>query len=223
MYFVSEQTIDDLLDLLELTFRCIADLANLTEYQRQDRGISISPENAISELNFRLREAGFGYQFEGHIIIRLDSQYIHAEAVKPALSLLADKRFHGPQQEFLHVHEHYRKARADDHKMLEDVIVSALKSFESTIKVICDVKQWQYDPKDTASRLIQVITDHELIPPYLQTSLVGLATLRNKAAGHGEGSERRDVPYYLAGYALHLAASNIVMLVESFKATTPSV
>lgn len=219
-YFLSERPIDDLLDLLELTFRYIANLADLNEYQRRDRGITVTGEEAIYELNFRLREAGVGYQFEGNSIIKLDSQYVHSEAVKPALILLADGRFRGPQQEFLHAHEQYRKARSDDHKKLEDVVTGALKSFESTLKVICDLKKWQYDPKATAAPLVQLVIDKGLIPSYLQSSLEGLATLRNRIGGHGQGSQIRDVPYYLASYALHLSASNIVMLVEAFKAAT---
>lgn len=219
-YFISERSIDDLLDLLELTFRYIADLAELKEYQRTDRGITMTGEDAIYELNFRLREAGVGFQFEGTSIIQLDSQYVHSEAVKPALSILSDKRFHGPQQEFLHAHEEYRKARPEDHKKLEDVVAGALKSFESTLKVICDLKKWQYDPKATAAPLVQLVIDKGLIPSYLQSSLEGLATLRNRIGGHGQGSQIRDVPYYLASYALHLSASNIVMLVEAFKATS---
>ena len=46
----------------------------------------------------------------------------------------------------------------------------------------------------------------------------GAPTVRNKEAGHGQGSEPVNVPEYLAAYVLHLTASNIVLLVEAYKA-----
>lgn len=35
-----------------------------------------------------LREHGVGFEFDGDVIVRVDSQVIHASAVKPALLLL---------------------------------------------------------------------------------------------------------------------------------------
>ena len=49
-------------------------------------GINIS--DTIEEMNQRFRENGVGYQYENDQIIRVDSEFIHAEAVKPALQLL---------------------------------------------------------------------------------------------------------------------------------------
>ena len=47
----------------------------------------------------------------------------------------------------------------------------------------------------------------------------GLPTVRNKTkgSGHGQGKELINIPGHLAAYALHLAASNIVLLVEAHK------
>src|SRR5207245_1716762 len=103
--------------------------------------ISMTATEAIQELNFRLQQAGVGYQFESGEIIEVNSQYIHAQAVRPALALLLDPRFAGPHQEFLHAHECYRKARAGNAKGLEDAIATALKAYESTLKVICKLNR----------------------------------------------------------------------------------
>ncbi|MGO9264340.1 MAG: DUF7014 domain-containing protein [Candidatus Binataceae bacterium] len=46
--------------------------------------------------------------------------------------------------------------------------------------------------------------------------------LRNKIGAHGQGGQVRSVPPHLAAYALHLVATNIVMLGEAFKAGSPS-
>jgi hypothetical protein len=49
----------------------------------------------------------------------------------------------------------------------------------------------------------------------------GLPTVRNRGGrgGHGQGSDVVDVPDYLAAYCLHLAATNIVLLIEAHNAS----
>jgi hypothetical protein len=79
---------------------------------------------------------------------------------------------------------------------------------------------------DTASKLIDVMMKNNIISQYMQahfTSLItclksGVPTVRNKQAGHGQGTQPQHVPDYLASYVLHLTAANIVMLVEADKA-----
>ncbi len=70
------------------------------------------------------------------------------------------------------------------------------------------------------------MTDNGLVPKYSEEQLenvakclIGVATVRNKTA-HGAGAVPRDVPEHYAAYALHLAASNIVFLVDCHKALT---
>lgn len=220
-FFLSPQTgIDDLLDVLELVFRCIANRGDLQYWVRQEREISMTATEAIHELNFRLREAGVGYQFESGGIIRVSSQYTHAEVVRPALTLLPDPRFKGPHEEFLHAHDRYRAARSADVNTLEDSIAWALKAYESTMKVIYGLMGWPHSPNATAAPLVQVLVDNGLVPMYLKSSLESLATLSNRASRHGQGAQVRNTPDYFAAYALHQAAANIVMLIEAFKAGT---
>lgn len=77
-----------------------------------------------------------------------------------------------------------------------------------------------------AKRLIEAVLDNELVPRYMQSHFTGLRqtleaglpTARNKNSGHGQGLLTRPVPDYFAGYALHLAATNIVFLVEAHEA-----
>lgn len=207
---------DDTLDIIELAFRVCDRIAR----KEHGLGIILGPDGALAELNDRFREHGIGYQYEQGELIRVDSQYIHAEAVVPALRLLQDVKFSGPSDEFLSAHEHYRKG---EHK---EAIVDALKAFESTMKAICDARGWKYDATATAKTLINMLFDNGLIPKYmenhfagLRTTLeAGLPTVRNKTSGHGQGAQPVVVPGYLAAYALHLAASNIGLLVEAHKA-----
>ncbi len=83
-----------------------------------------------------------------------------------------------------------------------------------------------YDSRAAAKDLIKVIFDNELVPRYLETYFsgmrqmleAGLPTVRNKTSGHGQGPMPVDVPGHVAAYALHMAATNIVMLVEAHRA-----
>jgi len=220
-FLLDEDTsLDNILDLIELAFKYL-EIYNLI-YQKQ--GIKLSQtqthNEAIDELNHRFREHGIGYQYIKGQIIRVDSLFLHAEAVVPALTLISSEGFSGAEQEFRSAHEHYRNQE------YKAAIVEALKSFESTMKTICDKFSWAYDKTATASKLIDVVLKEELIPKYFQDHLTGLTnvlkagvpTVRNKTSGHGQGSETKEVPEYLAAYVLHLTASNIVLLVEAYKA-----
>lgn len=205
------------LDLIEISFVAIDNVVRRlghADWRRQ------TPDGAIEELNYRFREHNIGYQFvPGGRLIKIDTEYVHSEVVRPAISLLQDARFRGPEDEFLKAHEHYRHGR---HK---EAISEALKAFESTMKAICDARRWHYSPTATAKELIEIVLANGLIPSPLQSQFAslrsvlesGLPTVRNKASGHGQGAEPVEVPGYLAAYALHLAASNIVFLVEAHR------
>lgn len=213
--------VDHWLDVVEVCSVRIYEMRDWEPSARRDQGITQPPKEAIEELNFRFRDAGFGYQFEAGQITRVDSQLLHAEVVRPTLSLLGDPRFAGVQEEFLSAHAHYR---AGEH---EDAIVDANRAFESTMKTICDIKDWGHPSGARASDLIKIIRKNGLLPDYLDSSFdqliatlkSGLPQVRNEAGGHGQGAARRATPSYVAGYAPHLAAANIVLLVEALKAT----
>lgn len=215
-FFLTTEEVEQCLDIIELTFKHIDVIVRdeLRKFQ-QTQGFKQEPDSAIDELNERLKESGIGYQFESCELIRVDSQFIHAEAIKPTLRLLAsEKRFAGTNSEFLCAHEHYRHGR---HK---EALVECLKSFESLMKAICEKQKWQYEKTDTAKNLINVCFQNGLIQPYLQTQFSslkallesGIPTTRNKEGGHGQGVEIKNVPDHLASYAIHLTATNLLFL-----------
>ena len=215
---------EDAIDLIETTFRFVDRIIrSVDQYERQRLRLD-DPDYAIAELNHRFRENGIGYEFIDGEIIRIDSKYIHAQAVKPALHLLqnAGDGFTGPLQEFLDAHERYSKGE------YKDAIFSACKSFESTLKAVCTVKGWPFDPHhDTAKSLLEKVFAEGLIPTYLQTEFTslrsilesGVPTIRNKTSGHGQGAVPISIPGHFAAFVLHLTASNIVFLIECLKAT----
>jgi AbiJ N-terminal domain 4 len=199
------------LDIIDLSFHIIDNyLRDTPEGQRSASGAQDSPDEAIRLLNLRFKEHNIGYEFLSGVLIRVDDQYIHQQVVKPALALLSNKNFKGPNGEFLRAHEHYRKQE------YKDAIVDAGNAFESTMKAICDVRKWQYSGAATASTLIKLLIAKGLLEDYYESILIGLSTLRNKTTGaHGQGSKPVTIPQRVAAYALHLAAANILVLVET--------
>lgn len=134
--------------------------------------------------------------------------------------MLYEVEFEGPSDEFISGHEHYRHGRN------REAIADALKAFESTMKAICDARGWSYPQNATAAPLVDIVFNENLVPSHLRgefealgaTLKSGLPAVRNRAGGHGQGAQVVEVPAHLAAYALNLAATNIVFLVESHKA-----
>lgn len=215
-FFLQVKSVEKALDAIELSFRVIDSSTREWSYLSR-RNASEIADSAISELNDRFKEHGIGFQFIGGEIIRVDSELIHSEAVKPALRLLNSKNYSGAQQEFLSAYEHYR------HKKNKEALNDCLKSFESTMKAICDKRKWQYQSNATAKALIQVCFDNELVPSFWQQQLSSLRSMlessiptgRNKLSGHGQGSNPVVVPDYLTAYMLHMTASTLVFLVTA--------
>jgi len=204
------------LDVVELSFQQIDTIVRSPSFRSDDR-LQLSPDSAIAELNVRFLEHGIGYQYQSGRIVRLDSEILHGEVVRPALQLLASERYHGANDEFLRAHEHYRHGR---HK---ECLNECLKAFESTMKTICGLRRWPYERRDTSKKLIDVCLRNGLMPEFhkaqmhsLRTQLeTGIPPLRHNLGGHGQGSRATEVPSFYASYMLHLTATTIKFLVEA--------
>ena len=211
----------DALDTIELSFRVIDRLVRqLNPFHVEEAKIKQTPDQAIEELNRRFREHGIGYQYLGGIIVRADSQFIHSDVVEPALGLFHSEGFDGPADEYIRAFDHYRHGRN------KEAIAEALKAFESTMKAICVARKWTYPANATAKPLLDLLFSKGLLPTELQTHFgslrsaleSGLPTISNRTSRHGQGPEPTEVPSYIVAYMLHLAASNIVFLVEAHRA-----
>ena len=220
-FFLQEESTDRALDVVEVCFQVIHTLMSDNHLDQHNTSREIEPDEAISELNERFKEHSVGYQFESNKIIRVDSEFIHAEVVKPTLMVLRGEFFKGANEEFLMAHEHYRHGR---HK---ECLVYCLKAFESTMKAICKIRGWPTQPGNTASNLITICLKNGLLPTYLESQFnslrslleTGIPTIRNKSAAHGQGVDIVEVPEYLARYALNLTATNILFLAEANEST----
>ncbi|WP_047154590.1 STM4504/CBY_0614 family protein [Aneurinibacillus tyrosinisolvens] len=219
IWFIQEEgSVEKVLDIIELSIRAIDVLVRDWSNRWGEMGVTQKPDDAILELNERFQEHGLGYQYIKGNIVRVDSDYIYKEAVKPAVQLLFDENFEGASEEFLKAHEHFRKGQD------KEAITESLKAFESVMKTICKRMGWNVDERATASKLISVLFENELLPSHLQTqvtslkaTLEGLATIRNRNSGHGQGEKSVIVSRHLVAYALHLCATNIVFLIDSYK------
>jgi AbiJ N-terminal domain 4 len=218
-YFGSDKNIDLDLDIIELTFFCTDRII-----REHGAGTNNSKESladaAINELNQRFLEHGVGYSYSNGIIIRKDSEFIHSEAVKPALLVLKDNVYKTAESEFLSAHEHYRHGRNSE------ALMEACKAFESTMKIICAKRSWAFDATKPASHLINVCLNNGLVANLFHSNFSnlkgllesGVPTPRNQQSGHGAGNNPPHSPSNeLTAYVLHVTASTMLLLVESEK------
>lgn len=220
-YVLEQPSVDRALDLIEISFRYIDRvISDFSSLDRKNCEITISASDAIEELNERFRRASVGYRYEHGKIIRVDSDLVHSEIVKPALGFLGEPGFEGPREEFLGAHAHYRAGET------KDAIIDANNAFESTLRAVCDQRGWSYEPGTPVRDLLNILRDKGLLPNYLDKSFdqlaatlrSGLPQVRHNEGGHGQGSTPRETPDYVAGYALHLAAASILFIVKAHKA-----
>ncbi|KMK09327.1 STM4504/CBY_0614 family protein [Pluralibacter gergoviae] len=215
-YFLAEKEHEKCLDIIEICFKLIDGYIRSNEWKFRG-SVKQNPDDAIEELNIRFKEAGLGYQFESGELVKVDSQFIHSDVVKPTLQILGKNRsYNGVNDEFLSAHEHYR------HQRYKECLNDCLKSFESLMKAIHKKHSWQFNDTDTAKKLINSCLANNLVPEYLQNQFSsirillesGIPTIRNKEGGHGQGAEITKVPEYLASYTLHLTATNLLFLAK---------
>ena len=216
-YLKSSADLTGVLSLIEVCCRVMQQMRDLPQYELTGFGVKEHPSDGLQEINERFKHAGVGYQFESGNIVRVDSQYVHAEVVKPALELLSTPEFAGADREFRLAHKHYRAGN------LRDCNTAALRSMETLLKMICDARNWRYDRGATVEKLIAVVRNEGLFPDYLGgyfdnligAMKAGLPKIRDKDGSHGAAPDQPPVPEHVAGFALHLAASNIVLLAQA--------
>lgn len=207
-YILHTKDFEQVLDILELFFKYF--------YNNDKKELT---EKTFSEINARFKENGVGYVLEAKQILRIDSQIVHSNIVKPTINILSEPIYSGANEEFLKAHEHYRSNRN------QECLNECLKSFESVLKAICNKNGWSYNQNDTSKKLIKICFDNNLIPSYLQTQFSslqqlfesGVPTIRNKNSGHGQGVQQIQVTNEVTSYMLHLTATNILFLTQQEK------
>lgn len=206
------------LDAVELACQLVIDQGE--HLDRTERYSTVNNRSVaiqlVEDVNERMMEDGFGFQFKDGQIIEFTSEFVYKEVVVPALALLSNPIFANANNEFRDAFEEFKLCKYDD------CIADCGNAFESVIKIIATKKQWSdVKDNDTAAKLIEALYRHDLIPSYMQEQIKGLrmmlqgtGTLRNKEGGHGAGNKLRDIDRHLAAYQLHQTAAAIVLLVE---------
>lgn len=216
--FINGGSVEGVLDIVEISFRIIDRvIRNLSSQEKESMQIQQDADKAISELNTRFLGHNVGYQYVEGYIQRVDSEYMYQEVTIPAVKLLKNKKYEGAREEFLNAHNKLKKGE------YKEAIREANNAFESTMKSICNDNNWEVNGTSAAKQLIKICFDNGLVDPSLASQFnalrstleSGLPTVRNKYGGHGQGDKRVDVPAYLAKYALNLAGSNIILLMEA--------
>lgn len=218
--YIESATDTDILDIMDFAFQVFDKFYRGSFGSNPLLGIDESIDNAMAELNRRFEQHRLGYEFSNGEIRRIDNKIIYKEYIKPALNLLFTAGFEGAEEEY---EKAFKAKMRGDYK---NAIVEAEKAFESTMKTICSKRAYPFDPvQDSAKKLITVLKDNGFFPTYMEDHLNiivkalenGAPTVRNKAAGHGQGEEIVDIPVSYAEYVIGLVAVNMVLLVKIFK------
>lgn len=215
-FLLQEQDVERTLDAVELAARLIDVHTRKWQY-RQHQDADEEATAALAELNERFKLAGVGYRYEHGNMIRVDSELLHAEVIKPALALLHDGKYKGAQAEFLLAFEHYRHGRT------KEALAECLKTLESVMKTIAKSKKWSHEPNATAKPLLDLMFQKELVPQFWAQHFSGLRamlesgipTARNRLGGHGQGAEVVSVPEHFVAFAVHQTAAAVVFLATS--------
>jgi HEPN domain-containing protein len=171
-------------------------------------GLLVSADNALgaSGCAYRLQHGNWP-----HFTWIGDAKQ-HALTIEPALLALADARLQGgPRDDFERA---LRKRRAGATKDLEDAIIAAAKAVESVLKVLYDEHGVKKPAKHELAGLFNDLARPEVavLPGYVQQLVLAVGGRRNHMAGHGPGSDVRDVPEDLADASIAAAATAITYL-----------
>ena len=209
-------SIETVFDIIELTLRYYNyDLHE--DYQFNENEITEIIDDLENEINIRFKESSVGYKMINWEIIRIDSEATFKEIIEPTINLTYNKLFENVNLEYVDAIKSYQKG---DNK---NCLIKCLNSFESTMKIICDEKDWEYKDNATSNKLLNICFENELIPKKMRSEFTSLRSLlesgippvRNHYAGHGKGKEMIVVEDYLARYAFNITGSCILLLIEA--------
>ena len=221
---LEEYEAEDILDFIDISICVINnDLKSLDEfiYSYHDDLFELTDlkERYIYNLNETLEHNNLGFTVINDIVVTKESDFLHQEAIVKPLTLLVNEEFSGPVEEFQKAIAAYTK------KDYENTIIEACKAYESTMKSILDkLKSTYQKDKSTAKSLLAELQKVGIFDPFLDNMfnnlngilVSSLPTIRNKKSGHGDGIDIDTVERSYASYALNLAGSSIVFLLDRY-------
>lgn len=219
--YVKDHPFDDAIDMVEVCYEYIVGSPRVSDHTvpLQSDEVRMAAKTAVDELNLAFRRAHVGYQFSASQLTRVSNFVLHVEVVEPAIALLHEEAFQGALDEYMSAHRHVRDGNT------KPAITDANNAFESTIKTVCAKRGIRLAgnerPDQLVEKVIGVLVPAHLKPHFdgLRSTMKGVTSLRSNTAGagHGQGEVPKDVGDHLAAYALHMAAVNIVFLIEAWR------
>lgn len=181
-------------------------------------------KNAINDINYRLKEAHIGYEFntDANMLIKKSDEAVYQLSIEPAFHLLSDLKFKESIDNFSKAFSDYQSGTTKD---LENAITNALKALESTIKNICKLKGYEFNEEKPLKDQVAVLKNKKFLPEKysnyfdkITDLIIAVAAPRNKTAGHGQSDEAADtVDEKLVEFVLAQVASVIVFLTKNLK------
>lgn len=218
---------EEILDFLDIIIVNIE--KTIQEYKKseppyfyEDAGSSVRElvnykKEFINSLNDVFQHNNLGYEVVNNTITTKKSDFLHVETICKPLTLLVNEEFSGPLKEFEIAIDKYT------HKKYEDAVIEACKAFESTMKAVLEKLNVKNFDKLPAKGLINLLKEHGIFESFqddnlnmLTSILLGLPTIRNKKAGHGDGIDTKEVERSYASFALNLAGSYIVFMLDRY-------
>ena len=172
-----------------------------------------------AQLNALLRDENVPWLLCGGRMVKIDAKQFELDMKAKALERLnilkdSEPEFQSAFDELMRSCESFEKAE------FADAVLYAEKSYESTLKVICNVA------KGAADQLCQNYLANILgsdLPPQMKADgfkekvMMSLPYIRNNTpSGHGAGSNATAIPKPMANLAINLAAALITFLVEQY-------
>lgn len=153
-------------------------------------------------LNEICMEYSFPWIMANGYFFKIDYDYIDINIVQPTVEMMMLEGWDGAQDEFANSLDNLGTGD------FKSAIHDSAKSFESVLKVILGVSE------GNASTLLQMLAEQgffDTIPSdaakgITQSVFMALPFLRNRLAGHGQGSEVVEVPENYARLAVEMAA-----------------
>lgn len=154
-------------------------------------------------LNSRLELHGCPWRFTDGEFFMLDADFVGARLAMTAQEALSANNFAGAADEYAQAQ---RKLASGE---VKDAIGDACKSFESVLKVLTGQAHVNADTltKALVSQDYMADLPKEIHDGFRQTVLMALPFLRNKLAGHGQGSDVIEVPTIYGELAVQLATA----------------
>ena len=184
----------------------------------------VTCKKAIYEINYRLKEASIGYEFntDANMLIKKSDEAVYQLSIEPAFHLLSDLKFKESIDNFTKAFSDYQSGNPKD---LENAVTNASKALESTIKNICKLKEYEFNEEKSLKDQVAVLKNKKFLPEKysnyfdkITDLIIAVATPRNKTAGHGQSDEAADtVDEKLVEFVLAQVASVIVFLTKNVK------